>query len=397
VRKLPVTALRPGQIFTEPVYIQDNNLFVPAGIPVKKKDIDRLIKWGIDTVLTDGVAVSDAPSGTKDTLDTKSTPKGTEAKQNTSISLISLPSVMDNAPSYRTYTDLINKLGALFQNITDGLSVESRSIDGIAGRLLQAVREHRDQIVGYILGGEVANYPLAKSSVNTAILSTLIAMELRMPNHKILQVTTGALLHDIGMLKLPKDIVEKKGGLSETELSRIQAHPLYAYKMICKELLYPEEVGVIALQHHERWDGEGYPRRLAGEAIDLGARIVSVADAFEAMVCEKPYRNSMIGYQAMKNLLSDNARRFDPEVLKAFIKTMGIYPIGSIVLLNTGAIARVIEGHSEAPLRPKIRILVDEFGNAFNNDDGEIINLLQEKSMFIARAIDPKELTRGHE
>jgi hypothetical protein len=397
VRKLPVTALRPGQIFTEPVYIQDNNLFVPAGIPVKKKDIDRLIKWGIDTVLTDGVAVSDAPSGTKDTLDTKSTPKGTEAKQNTSISLISLPSVMDNAPSYRTYTDLINKLGALFQNITDGLSVESRSIDGIAGRLLQAVREHRDQIVGYILGGEVANYPLAKSSVNTAILSTLIAMELRMPNHKILQVTTGALLHDIGMLKLPKDIVEKKGGLSETELSRIQAHPLYAYKMICKELLYPEEVGVIALQHHERWDGEGYPRRLAGEAIDLGARIVSVADAFEAMVCEKPYRNSMIGYQAMKNLLSDNARRFDPEVLKAFIKTMGIYPIGSIVLLNTGAIARVIEGHSDAPLRPKIRILVDEFGNAFNNDDGEIINLLQEKSMFIARAIDPKELTRGHE
>lgn len=397
MRKLPVTALRPGQVFTEPVYIQDNNLFVPAGIPVKKKDIDRLIKWGIDSVVTDGVAVSDTPSGTKDTLDTKSTLKGTEATQNTSISLMSLPSVMDNAPSYRTYTDLINKLGALFQNISDGLSVESRSIDGIAGRLLQAVREDRDQIVGYILGGEVTNYPLAKSSVNTAILSTLIAMELRMPNHKILQVTTGALLHDIGMLKLPKDIVEKKGGLSETELSRIQAHPLYAYKMICKELLYPEEVGVIALQHHERWDGEGYPRRLAGEAIDLGARIVSVADAFEAMVCEKPYRNSMIGYQAMKNLLSDNARRFDPEVLKAFIKTMGIYPIGSIVLLNTGAIARVIEGHSDAPLRPKIRILVDEFGNAFNNDDGEIINLLQEKSMFIARAIDPKELTRGHE
>ena len=397
MRKITVTALRPGQIFTEPVYIQDNNLFVPAGIPVKKKDIDRLIKWGIDSLYTDGVAVSDNPSPNKEAAETKADNGSRGAPQDGPVSLISLPSVMDNAPSYRTYTDLINKLGALFQNITEGLSVESRSIDGIAGRVLQAVREHRDQIVGYILGGEVATHPLAKSSVNTSILSTLIAMELKMPNHKILQVTTGALLHDIGMLKLPKDIVEKKGGLSETELSRIQAHPLYAYKMICKELLYPEEVGVIALQHHERWDGEGYPRRLAGEAIDLGARIVSVADAFEAMVSEKPYRNSMIGYQAMKNLLSDNARRFDPEVLKAFIKTMGIYPIGSIVLLNTGAIARVIEGHSEAPLRPKIRILVDEFGNAFNNDDGEIINLLQEKSMFIARAIDPKELTKGRE
>ncbi|WP_304225007.1 HD-GYP domain-containing protein [Gracilinema caldarium] len=397
MRKIPVNALREGQIFTEPVYIQDNNLFVPAGIPVKKKDIDRLIKWGIDNVLTNGTVVSDTADSGKAAAESKSSPSIGDKKQEAPVSLLSLPSVMDNAPSYRTYTDLIAKLGSLFQNIAEGLSVESRSIDGIAGRLLQAVREHRDQIVGYILGGEVTSNLLAKSSVNTAILSTLIAMELRIPNHKILQITTGALLHDIGMLKLPKDIVEKKGGLSETELSRIQAHPLYAYKMICKELLYPEDVGVIALQHHERWDGEGYPRRLAGEAIALGARIVSVADAFEAMVCEKPYRNSMIGYQAMKNLLSDNARRFDPEVLKAFIKTMGIYPIGSIVLLNTGAIARVIEGHSDAPLRPKIRILVDEFGNAFNNDDGEIINLLQEKSMFIARAIDPKELTKGRE
>ncbi|AEJ18646.1 HD-GYP domain-containing protein [Gracilinema caldarium] len=397
MRKIAVTALRPGQVFTEPVYIQDNNLFVPAGIPVKKKDIDRLIKWGIDSVQTEGVTISENVSTPKDRPEATSSANSQSITPEAPISLISLPSVIDNAPSYRTYTDLINKLDALFQNIAEGLSVESRSIDGIAGRLLQAVREHRDQIVGYILGGEVTNYPLAKSSVNTAILSTLIAMEQKMPNHKILQVTTGALMHDIGMLKLPKDIVEKKGGLSETEISRIQAHPLYAYKMICKELLYPEEVGVIALQHHERWDGEGYPRRLAGEAIDLGARIVSVADAFEAMVSEKPYRNSMIGYQAMKNLLSDNARRFDPEVLKAFIKTMGIYPIGSIVLLNTGAIARVIEGHSEAPLRPKIRILVDEFGNAFNNDEGEIINLLQEKSMFIARAIDPKELAKGRE
>lgn len=397
MKRIPVNALRAEQIFTEPVYIQDNNLFVPAGIPVKQKDIDRLAKWGIDYVFTDGIPVADrATTGTED-KNAKNSDGTSEIKPDANFTLLSLPSVLDNSPSYRTYTDLITKLANLFQNISEGLSIESRSIDGIAGRLLQAVREHRDQIIGFILGGEVTTNPLAKSSVNTAILSTLIAMELKMPNHKILQVTTGALLHDIGMLKLPKDIVEKKGGLTEAELSRIQAHPLYAYKIICKELLYPEDVGVIALQHHERWDGEGYPRRLSGEAIDRGARIVSVADAFEAMVCEKPYRNSMIGYQAMKNLLSDNARRFDPEVLKAFIKTMGIYPIGSIVLLNTGAIARVIEGHSDTPLRPKIRVLVDEFGNTFNNDDGEIINLLQEKSMFIARAIDPKELTKDRE
>ena len=99
----------------------------------------------------------------------------------------------------------------------------------------------------------------------------------------------------------------------------------------------------------------------------------------------------MMGYQAMKNLLSDNLRRFDPDVIKAFIQTMGIYPIGSIILLNNGALARVEEVQATAPLRPRIRVLIDEFGKVFKKDEGEKIDLLVEKSLFIARAVDPKE------
>jgi HD-GYP domain-containing protein (c-di-GMP phosphodiesterase class II) len=272
--------------------------------------------------------------------------------------------------------------------------VEARSIDNITSRLLQSIREQRDSIIGYILWGEVSGHEMAKSSVNTAILSALIATELKLPNHKVMQIVTGALLHDVGMLRLPKEIVDKKGGLSASELQRIQAHPLYTYKIVNKELLYPEDVGVVVLQHHERWDGEGYPRRISGTGIDMGARVVSVADAFEAMVSQKPYRNSMMGYQAMKNLLSDNSRRFDPDVLKAFIQTMGIYPIGSIILLNNGSLARVVEVQGTAPLRPKIRILIDEFGKVFKQDEGDIIDLLTEKSLFIARAVDPKEVAK---
>jgi HD-GYP domain-containing protein (c-di-GMP phosphodiesterase class II) len=290
--------------------------------------------------------------------------------------------------------DLIERLDAVFSSIGSGVSVEPRSIDNITSRLLQTIRDERDSIMGYILGGEVTGHELAKSSVNSAILSALIAAELKIPNHKVMHIITGALLHDVGMLRLPKEILDKKGGLSAAELQRMQAHPLYTYKIITKELLYPEDVGLVALQHHERWDGEGYPRRLAGIAIDLGARIVSVADAFEAMVSHKPYRNSMVGYQAMKNLLSDNSRRFDPDVLKAFIQTMGIYPIGSIVLLNNGAMGRVIEVHGEAPLRPRIRILADEFGKVFKQDEGELLDLLTEKGLFIAKALNPKELVK---
>jgi HD-GYP domain-containing protein (c-di-GMP phosphodiesterase class II) len=426
MKKIAVKNLQPGLTFSEPVYIEGNNLFVPAGVVVRKKDIDRLYAWGIDTVETNGDAlavVSDltpraaaepaAASGRTENppqKGPKASPGGERkfergaepaapaapepAKKKAAPNMLSLTEVQENAGAYRSYIDLIERLDGVFGNIASGVSVEARAIDDITSRLLQAVRDQRDSFIGYILGGEVAGHEMAKSSVNAAILSALIAQELKLPNHKIMQIITGALLHDVGMFRLPKDILDKRGGLSDAELQRMQTHPLYTHKIVSKELLYPEEVGLIALQHHERWDGEGYPRRISGTAIDIGARIVSVADAFEAMVSQKPYRNSMMGYQAMKNLLSDNSRRFDPDVLKAFIQTMGIYPIGSIILLNSGVLGRVIEVHGDAPLRPKIRVLVDEFGKVFKQDEGDIIDLLTEKSFFIAKAVDPKELAK---
>ena len=416
MKKIAVADLKEGAVFSAPVYIEGNNLLVPAGVAVRKKDITRLTSWGIESVETDGKVVmissdaakprtpqaSDSPKTGTDKEDavaatvSKTVPVTTKSPAAKTSSVISLPEVQENKAAYRSYLELIERVNDLCTSIADGVSVEARSIDNISARLLQTVREQRNSFIGFILGGEIKGFEMAKSLVNTAILSALIAEELKMPHHKVLQTVTGALLHDVGMLRMPKEIVEKKGGLSPAELQRIQSHPLYTYKIVNKELLYPEDVGLIVLQHHERWDGEGYPRHISGSAIDMGARIVSVADAFEAMVSQKPYRNSMMGYQAMKNLLSDNLRRFDPDVIKAFIQTMGIYPIGSIILLNNGALARVVEVDGTAPLRPRIKILIDEFGKVYKKDDGDVIDLLVEKSLFIARAVDPKEVAAKH-
>ena len=395
MKKVFVKDLKEGLVFSAPVYIEGNNLLVPAGVAVRKKDIARLNSWGIESVVTDGIPLKilteSGKNGNPASKESGAEPKAKADAKKESSSVITLVEVQENKAAYRSYLDLIERLDEVCKDIETGVSVEARSIDNITGRLLQAVRDERHSFIGFILGGEIKGHEMAKSLVNTAILSALIAQELKMPHHKVLQVVTGALLHDVGMLRIPREIVDKKGGLSTGELQRIQSHPLYTYKIVNKELLYPEDVGLIVLQHHERWDGEGYPRRISGVAIDLGARIVSVADAFEAMVSQKPYRNSMMGYQAMKNLLSDNLRRFDPDVIKAFIQTMGIYPIGSIILLNNGALARVVEVEATAPLRPQIRVLIDEFGKIYKQDEGDVIDLLVEKSLFIARAIDPKE------
>ncbi|MDR2020175.1 MAG: HD-GYP domain-containing protein [Treponema sp.] len=391
MKQIPVKLLQAGSMYTEPVYVEENNLLVPAGIAIRKKDIDHLVSWGIDTVYTDGEIV---PPGAKG-VQVQPGPIVRNAAKLSSVP--SLAEVPENQGTYRVYTDLIERLKGIFKDIAAGSPVTSRSIDGIITRLLQEIREKREVIIGYILAGDVKDQDLAKSSINIAILSCLITMEFKVPNHKMLQIVSGALLHDVGMLRLPREILDKRGGLTEAELQCMQTHPLLSYRIACKELLYPNAVGMVGFQHHEHWDGTGYPRQLAGRHIDAGARIVSVADAFEAMVSQKPYRNSIIGYQAIKNLLADNSRRFDPTVLKAFVKTMGFYPIGSIVLLNNGAIARVTEVRNETPLRPKICLLINESGKVYPQNKGETIDLLTEKMIFITRALDPKELTKQRE
>ncbi|MDA8427227.1 MAG: HD-GYP domain-containing protein, partial [Treponema sp.] len=360
----------------EDVFVDDKNLLVPARIAVKQKDLDVLKRWGVSFVLTEGGLVEDeAP-----------------AKPERGQALAAKPQGFAGSKElYLRYTELVDRLTQVHARIRKNEPIESKAVDQISQGVLALVREERDEAISAILGSETSGSSFSRAGVNTAIISCVVGGTLKLPPYRLSYLSTGALLHDIGMLRIPDSIVKKQGGLTEDEAQKIRAHPLLSYRIVTKEFLYPDDVGVIGLQHHERWDGEGYPRRTAGKEIDVLARIVSVADAFEAMVSDKPYRNSMIGYAAMKALLSDNSRRFDPEIIKALIRSMGIYPLGSTVLLNNAAIARVVETHPDAPLRPKLRVIVDEFGKRYDQEEGDLVDLLAEKTLFVAKAIDPKE------
>lgn len=375
-KKYALSRISPGTTFTEDVYADKDSLMASKGIPIRKKDIEMLQAWGIRYVFSTGEPVN---AMAEEPL----VKKGMAVFSDKSINAI--------------YIKLVADLKAIMDLIARNSAVEAKMVDGLAKELIELVKGREALVASAILSSQTGEVELARAGVNTAILSIIMGIALKLPQYRLMHLVCGALLHDTGMLRVPQEIVKKKGKLNPEESQKIRGHTLMSYRIITNELNYPDDVGLIALQHHERWDGEGYPRKLAGQDIDQLARIVSVADAFEAMVSQKPYRNPMIGYTAMKNLLSDNSRRFDPDVIKAFIKSMGIYPIGSLVLLNNAAIARVVESHSDAPLRPKIKIIVDEYGRHFKEDDGEVLNLLKEKTLFIAKALDPDEILQNEE
>lgn len=435
LKKVYRNELTEGMRFSAPVFFDDGeNMLVSKGSPIKARELKALDRWKISYVLTAGGPVTgefhddaDEPEELSELEDLDeledegdTSPRasaisggavsrdrpasadsgevaGIDGLEYTTEQILKLPEVLENAELYLAYHNLIDSLDAVFGAIRDQKEIRARAIDQIVNELISLVQRERSDVLGFILGGDVREMELAKSSINTAILSIIIGEHIGLPRHRLLQVTTGALLHDVGMLKIPSTIINKDGKLDENEQQVMKSHTFYGYKQIVNELMYADEVGKAAVQHHERWDGEGYPGKLSGQNIDIGARIISVADAFEAMVSPKSWRDSMVGYRAMKNLLSDNARRFDPDIIKAMIQSMGIYPVGSIVLMNNSVIARVVESNREAPLRPKIRVLIDEFAKPYTQNEGDVIDLTKNRMMFIARAIDPAEYQKTGE
>ena len=325
MKQFNVTDLQAGLKFSKPVYVDGNNLLVPANVPIRQKDIDRLTKWGISEVTSEGNAVTESS-----VLE--------EAAGNVS-EIIDMKGNPDHLQLYRTS---VTQLDRIFSEVRINRDIERKELDRIIERLANETVQSPKEMVAYVLRSERSEPSYALSAINCLILSVIIGKVLKFDQHRIKTLATAALLHDMGMLKIPEVIVNKKSNLTSDDIKKIRTHTLYSYQIIAKQLRYPEEVGLIALQHHERWDGKGYPRKLAGKNIAVEARIITVADAFEAMVKEKPYRNSMIAHTAMRQLLNDNTHRFDSEILKVFIKSVGIYPLGSFVLLNDGSIGRVI-------------------------------------------------------
>ena len=378
MKTIKVSTLRPGMKFDQPVFIEGDNILVPAGVAIKEKDIERLSRWDIDDVFTDGEEVKESTTDAATRL--KEIPAWLPKKEQ---------------KSRRIYRSAVDKVDAIFQDVVDGTYLNHEPIDSVVKEMLDVLRQNKNELIQLILLGEWVERRLSVSAINCMIVAAVIGSTMRLASHRLLQLATGGLLHDIGMLRVEREILEKQGRLSSDEVNRMRAHAVMGYQIISKDMKYPEEIALVALQHHEHWDGRGYPRSLKGEDITLFARIVAVADAYEAMVSERPYRNSIIGYNAMKTVLSDNGKHFDPQVLKAFLESMGIFPIGSVVQLNNSSIGRVSENHTDAPLRPKIELLIDEFGNQI--EGSEIVDLLNKKSLFIVKAIDPKLIGEGEE
>ncbi|AIN92996.1 HD domain-containing phosphohydrolase [Treponema putidum] len=415
LKKIKTADLKIGERFSAPVFFDDGrNMLLLRGTPLSDDELNTLKRWKIQYVVTAGdpvpegetlddeiaeldeieevEAVEDAEEIEEDKEEypingTKI--KRSEIEEISADCILKLTKDSRSMQLYTEYLEIIKKIEKIFENFKARQPVDNMPVSYHAKELIELVRKNPPLCVGFILGTELEEDSLARSSVNTAILTIILSEALDLPKNRINEITIAALLHDIGMMKIPQKILNKTDTLTDVEKQAVAAHTAYGYRTAMSELMYTREIALSIMQHHERWDGKGYPNGLSGKEIDIGARIITVADAFVAMITPKPYRDLMLGYQAMKNLLADNARIFDPEIIKVMIRSIGIYPIGSIVLMNDASLARVVKSSPEAPIRPFVRVLIDATGEVLN-EDSEPLDLKKNKNLFIVRAIDPR-------
>jgi len=159
---------------------------------------------------------------------------------------------------------------------------------------------------------------ITEHTLRVTSLSLKIAHTMGLPKRDLVNVQLGTLLHDIGKLGIPESIMQKRGRLTPYEFQVVQEHPLYALEWLAKRPQYKPAM-VIPLYHHEWWDGTGYPYGLAGEEIPRLARIVAVADVWDALTSDRPYRKAMAESQALYIITSESGTHFDPEIVEIFL------------------------------------------------------------------------------
>ena len=206
-----------------------------------------------------------------------------------------------------------------------------------------------------------------KHCLRVAMMSVTIGKSLDLPRNRMRDLCEAALLHDIGKRTINIDIIRKPGRLTDDEFAAIKKHPQNGYILLRKNGGYSEEIMNAVLMHHEKFDGTGYPLGLKGSQITYLSRIITVADVYDALTSNRPYRQPWSVAEAEEFMMGGANTHFDYEIIMAFLNAFAPYPVGEKVILSDGRHAVVVSNNSNV-LRPTIR-LTDE------GEGGEVIDL----------------------
>ena len=227
-------------------------------------------------------------------------------------------------------------------------------------------------------------------SMNVCILAVSFGRSLGMEKEELELLGLGGLLHDLGKMRVPLDILNKPSKLTFEEFEVMKTHPMEGYQMLKEQSDLPNEVLDIVKHHHERRNGKGYPSHLDGDQINNMTRIVAIVDVYDAITSDRCYHDAISPYDALKNMYEWVNEDFDKEMVEQFIKCLGIYPIGCVVELNMGHIGIVVSASEKSKLRPIVLLVQNSKHEQFPKP--KLINLAHPKWHNGAEKLEVKQI-----
>lgn len=338
MRYVPSHCLRENMILAKNIYSYEGRVLLAANISLTKEYIERIEKMGIN-----GVYIED------------------DISKNIKI---------QNIISEEIRGEAVKSIRELY-NAPNDLKEGLNKIERIAVQILNEILSNKNIMVNIVDIKTFDDY-LFTHSVHVAVLSLVIGITLKLENKKLEKLAVAGLLHDIGKIFISKEILSKENNLSDKELDIMKTHPELGYKYIKSHYSIPPTAYVGILQHHERYDGKGYPDNRRGEAISLYGRIICICNIYDNLISKKSHRKPYLPSEAIEFIMAHSGQIFDPKLVKVFIRKIAPYPLGSILKLSNGEIGIVIENYEEFSMRPKVEIL----------DTGEVYDLAYDSKFW---------------
>lgn len=232
--------------------------------------------------------------------------------------------------------------------------------------------------------------------MNVCIMSLSFGRCLGLKKSDLEILGLGALLHDIGKMRIPLEILNKPGKLTAEEFEIMKTHPVEGHTILVQQDdSFPLEALDIVKHHHERRNGKGYPAGLEGDLINNLTRIVAIVDVYDAITSDRVYHDAITPYDALKNMYDWINEEFDKDIIENFIKCLGIYPIGSVVELNLGHVGIVVSASEKSKLRPIVLLVQNSKGEIFPTP--KLINLAHPKWRSGENKLEIKRILSKHE
>lgn len=226
---------------------------------------------------------------------------------------------------------------------------------------------------------------MAVHAARSTILAIIIGINLKLQKHRLIEVGASALLHEIGMIKLPSELFSKKHPLAEQEQKLIFAHPILGYNIL-NSFDLPLTICLAALEHHERENGTGYPKKKTEEKISFYAKITAVVCSYESILSNRPHKDPMDSHMGIIELLKNEGKQYDDTIIRALVYSLAIYPIGLYVLLSNGKKGQVVDANSKNPRFPVVEVFDDP-----PNDKKTIMRTAPD-TCTVVRPLAPEEI-----